>query len=226
MWDRTGKLVTKVHSAPLEDRVPMEGFHGAAPVAWRPTDGATLLWWEALDEGNPKKKVAFRDKLMLARAPFTAPPVEVYKTQQRAMGLIYGESGGLALVSDYDRERRGWKSTESTWTTPAPRPTRCGAAVCRTVKTTGSPLMKRLPTGGSVMQQSGDYVFLSAGSHAQGRQTLPRSAELEDRQERLFQAGDIGYESVGLLRRRLQVPDFLRNTRLAAKPLCPHQRQR
>ena len=43
---------------------------------------------------------------MMARAPFSAPAVEVYKTQQRAMGLMYGESGGLAMVSDYDRERR------------------------------------------------------------------------------------------------------------------------
>jgi len=204
VWDRTGKLATKVHSAPLEDRVPMEGVPmGPRQVTWRPTDGATLMWWEALDGGDPKKKVPFRDKLMMARAPFSAAPVEVYKTQQRAMGVMYGESGGLAMVSDYDRERRWVEVHRIFLDDPGAKAQKVWSRNMQDrYKNPGVPLMKRLPTGGSVMLQNGDFVFLSGqGATPKGdRPFLDRMSLKTWETERLFHAGDKGYEQVvGLL---------------------------
>src|SRR5262249_37590572 len=57
VWDRPGKMVHKVASLPLADQVPIEGVPtGPRSYQWRPTEPATLVWVEALDDGNPKKK--------------------------------------------------------------------------------------------------------------------------------------------------------------------------
>src|SRR5439155_5912006 len=81
VWDLTGKVVHKVASVPLADRVPIEGVRtGPRQVHWRPTGPATLAWSEALDDGDPKKVVPHRDRLLLHRAPFTGQPVERLKT--------------------------------------------------------------------------------------------------------------------------------------------------
>ncbi|RPJ49870.1 MAG: S9 family peptidase, partial [Acidobacteria bacterium] len=85
VWNAKGELVYKVHSAPLQDTVPVDGVPtGPRNLSWRPTGGAALLWFEALDGGDPKAKVPHRDRLMAIQAPFTGAPTEVLKTQHRA----------------------------------------------------------------------------------------------------------------------------------------------
>ncbi len=109
VWDHTAKVMYKVVSRPLEDHTPIEGvITGPRNMMWRPTEPATLYWVEALDEGNPKNKVPFRDRLVTIKAPFTAAPAEVVKTEQRLQRVAWGEK--FALVGDYDRDRR-WTRT-------------------------------------------------------------------------------------------------------------------
>lgn len=204
VWDRAGRLEHLVHSAPLEDKVPIDGVAtGPRNVGWRPTGGASLIWWEALDGGDPKAKVAHRDRMMLLRAPFTAPAVELYKTQHRAMGIMFGENGGLAIAGDYDRDRRWLQMYRIFLDDPSAEPKLVWSRnVQDRYKDPGQPLMKRLPTGGLVMQQSGDYVFLSSGGATpQGdRPFLDRMNLTTMETERIFRAGEKGYESVvGLL---------------------------
>jgi dipeptidyl aminopeptidase/acylaminoacyl peptidase len=200
VWDRAGKAVHKVHSAPLEDRIPIDGVAtGPRGVDWRPTEGATLVWWEALDGGDPRRKVAFRDRLMMLRAPFNGAPVEVYKTQHRARGLIYGESGGLAFVSDYDRNRR-WSQTVRIFLDDPSAQAKVlwSLNVQDRYRDPGSPLMKRLPNGESVLQQSGDNIFLAGeGASPKGdRPFLRRYNVATGETEEIFRAGEAGYEEV------------------------------
>src|SRR5262249_58940345 len=88
----------------------------------RPPAPATLVWAEALDGGDPKAKAPYRDHLLLLSAPFTDQPQEVVKLEQRftpgfggpggfggRTGIDWGEKG-IALVRDYDRDRR-WTRT-------------------------------------------------------------------------------------------------------------------
>ncbi|WP_321473618.1 prolyl oligopeptidase family serine peptidase [uncultured Paludibaculum sp.] len=204
VWDRTGHAAYHVFSHPLEDRVPIEGVPtGRRNIGWRPTEGATLLWWEALDGGDPKAKAPYRDKLMMLRAPFTGQPTEVFKTQHRARGLLFGETGGLALVSDYDRDRRWLQMFRIYLDDPSAQAKLVSSRNAQDrYKDPGQPLMKRLPTGGMVLQQSGDYVFLAGtGATPQGdRPFLDRLNLRTWATEHLFRAGDQGYESVvGLL---------------------------
>ena len=199
VWDRSGRLVHKLHSAAVQDSVPVDGVPtGPRNASWQPTEPATLLWWEALDGGDPKVKVPHRDRLMLLEAPFSAQPVEVMRTEHRAMGLTHGEAG-LALVRDYDREKR-WTNT---YRVSVDKP---GAEIkvvwSRSIndryKDPGFPVTRRLPTGGSVMVQNAGSIFLTGpGATPEGDRPFLDRMNLESLQtERLFQAGEKGYETV------------------------------
>ena len=198
VWDRSGKMVHKVSEAPLQDRVPIGGVAtGPRSIAWRPTEGATLLWWEALDEGDPRQKVSHRDRLMMHKAPFTGQPVEVIRTEQRAMNLTHGE-GGLALVSDYDRDTRIVTTRRLFLDDLGAEPRLVWRRNMQDrYRDPGSPVLKRLPTGGSVIHQSGEFIFLSgAGATPKGdRPFLARMSVRTFETEELFRAGEEGYES-------------------------------
>ena len=200
VWNSKGELVYKVASAPLQDSVPVDGVPtGPRNVGWRPTESATLIWYEALDGGDPKAKVPDRDRLMTIKAPFTSPAVEVMKTQHRAMGLMYGQQGGLAFVSDYDREKRWVQTFRVFLDQPAGEPKMVWSRSARErYKDPGSPVFKRLPNGESVMQQDGDFIFLTGqGATPEGdRPFLDRMSVQTFQTERLFQAGAKGYENV------------------------------
>lgn len=199
VWDRSGKLAHKVHSAPLMDKVPLQGVPtGPRNVSWRPNEPSTLLWWEALDGGDPKAKVPHRDKLLMLKPPFTGAPAEVIKTQHRAMGLMHGE-GGFAMASDYDRDRR-WIQTFRIYLddrNAEPKLVFSRSTQDR-YKDPGSPLFRTLPSGARIIRQSGDYIYLSgSGATPQGeRPFLDRMNVKTFEKERIFQAGAQGYESV------------------------------
>ena len=200
VWNDKGNIIRKVHSAPLEDYVPVDGVPtGPRSVGWRPTEGATLLWFEALDGGDPKAKVPHRDRLMMLKAPFTSPAAEVMKIQNRASGLMHGQQDGLALVSDYDREKRWLQTFRIFLDRPALEPKLVWSRSARErYKDPGSPVFKQLPNGKSVMHQNGDFIFLSSqGATPEGdRPFLDRMSLETFRTERLFQAGEKGYENV------------------------------
>lgn len=203
VWDRSGKLVHKVHSAPLADRVPIEGVPvGPRNVSWRPAEGATLVWWEALDDGDPRKKVPHRDRLMLLKAPFNEPAREIYRTKHRARGVIYGERGGLALVTDYDRDRRWVETVRIFLDDPGAAPKVIWSRNMQDrYRNPGMPVMKTLANGRSVMHQSGEWIFLAGeGATPQGdRPFLDRFRIETGETERLFRAGEKGYESFAAL---------------------------
>ena len=202
VWDRTGKSIYAVQKRGLLDAVPIEGVPtGPRNISWRPTEPATLLWWEALDNGDPKNKVPNRDKLIMAKAPFTAP-VEVTRTVHRAMGVLHGE-GGLALVNDYDRNRRWLTVTRIFLDDRNAEPRQVWSRSMQDrYRNPGQPISKRLPTGASIIHQSGDSIFLRGeGATPKGdRPFLDRMNIRTWTTERIFQAGETGYETViGLL---------------------------
>ncbi len=92
VWDTKGKLIHKVASLPLADQIPIDGVAtGPRNYRWRPTEPATLIWVEALDGGDPKKKVSHRDRVLMLKAPFNGAPTELYKTEHRFAGMQFGE---------------------------------------------------------------------------------------------------------------------------------------
>src|SRR5205085_7555619 len=82
IWDRSGNVVHTLARLPLEDKVPIEGVPtGPRNVQWLPTKPATIVWTEALDDGDPKKKVPHRDRVLSLSAPFRGEPKEVVKVE-------------------------------------------------------------------------------------------------------------------------------------------------
>jgi hypothetical protein len=89
VWDMTGHAIYKLEDAPLADNVPIGGVRrGRRNFQWDPNDAATLVWAEALDDGNPNKKVAYRDRIMTLKAPFGSP-AELHKLQHRFSGIAW-----------------------------------------------------------------------------------------------------------------------------------------
>src|SRR5436190_24072026 len=107
---------------------------------------------------------------MTQSAPFAVAPVEWAKLEQRFMGMTWAANDGLALVRDYDRDRKWGRS----FLLSAKEPTKPPQLVWeRSVQDRyndpGSPLMRTLPNGQRVMWQSDGTIFLiGAGASAQG----------------------------------------------------------
>ncbi len=107
IWDHTGKVEHTIAKLPLQDQIPIEGVPtGPRSYQWRPTTAATVVWVEALDGGDTRKKAPLRDRVLMLKAPFQGAPEELAKTEHRFAGVSWGEKDGLAILRDADRSRR------------------------------------------------------------------------------------------------------------------------
>ena len=106
VYDLTGKEIKQVNEVPLTEIMP-KGFSsvrtGKRSMNWRADKPATLVYVEALDEGDQAKKADYRDEVFQWNAPFTSAPTSMMKTQQRFGGISWGnDSFAIAYDSWYD----------------------------------------------------------------------------------------------------------------------------
>jgi dipeptidyl aminopeptidase/acylaminoacyl peptidase len=203
IWTLDGRLVHKVASKQLADRVPIDGVPtGPRQVAWRPTEGSTLVWVEALDDGDPRKKVTHRDKLLLSKTPFTAPPVEFYRTEHRLAGLRWLEGSDLAMLSDNDRDKRWTRSILVSASKPGePLKILWSRSQQDRYRDPGNPVSKTLGSGHQVIAQAGEWILLEGeGASPEGdRPFLDRFNVSTGVTERLFQSDAAAYEAVSAM---------------------------
>jgi dipeptidyl aminopeptidase/acylaminoacyl peptidase len=198
VWDPQGNPAHKLFSKPLADSVPIDGVAtGPRQIAWRPDEPATLFWVEALDDGDPAKKVSHRDKLMTWKAPFSAQPAEWMRTEHRFDSIDWGQ--GFAFVRDYERDRR-WIRTLflNTNDTGVPSKTVFSRSSQDRYRDPGSPVEITTPTGHRMMLQDGDFIYLAGtGATPQGaRPFLDRYNAKTGESTRLFRSNEKGYERV------------------------------
>src|SRR5258706_1935286 len=106
IWSRRGEVARKIADVPSREVVPLTGVQtGPHGYRWRQDQTATLLWTEALDGGDLKNKVAFRDRVMSVAVPFKDPAIEVAKTEWRFTNISFTEKG-IALLTESDRATR------------------------------------------------------------------------------------------------------------------------
>jgi dipeptidyl aminopeptidase/acylaminoacyl peptidase len=198
VWDAAGKVAHKIASRPLQDQVPIGGVEtGPRRYGWRPTDPATLVWAEALDEGDPKKKAEHRDRVLMLKAPFAGAPVEIIKTPQRLQGLSWFETGGTLLVSDYDRDTR----VATTWIVSADRQGESRQVWSRNVQDRyndpGQPVTRLLPSNHRAILVHNEHIYLSGtGATPEGdRPFLDRFNLQTLKAERLFRSDAQSYET-------------------------------
>lgn len=112
IYDQNGKLISEFNKKPLIEDMP-KGFMavqtGKRSISWRTDKPSTLIFAEALDEGDPAKEVEFRDEIFQIDAPFTGKPQSIAKTIGRYMGITWGNEK-YALLNDY------WWNTRNTKT--------------------------------------------------------------------------------------------------------------
>lgn len=198
VWERSGKVVYKVASTPLLDSLPVQGVPtGPRSVNWIPTENASLIWAEALDGGDPRKKVTPRDKLMTIAAPFSSPPGELLKVEQRYSGSIFGENDGLMWFYDYDRDTQFRRIFMIDYRNPGTPRLVSNLNIRDRYNDIGSPVTTELKNGRSVVKMVDGAVFLSGrGSTPQGDRPFLHRMDLDTLEKtEVFRSGTDEYES-------------------------------
>ena len=199
IWDRDGKLAHLFADLPVADEVPMRGVPtGPRSVQWRALRPTTLIWVEALDEGNPEKKVPHRDKLMTLSAPFKEQPEEILKIQHRYSGITWMRPAGKAFLTEYDWRRR-WRTTYLVNVDdPSKAPKKIfDLSTQDRYNNPGRPVYTTTPQGEFILLQDKDWIYLSgSGASPKGdRPFLDRLNLKTMKKERLFHCGERSYET-------------------------------
>jgi dipeptidyl aminopeptidase/acylaminoacyl peptidase len=201
VWDTSDRSQVRVHtiaSLPLEDRVPIAGVPlGPRDFSWRATEPATLVWAEALDGGDWKVKVPARDKVLLQKAPFDSPAVEITRTEQRFIGFAWSEQAGTALLNEYD-ENRHWRRTFVIDVDDQQPKQRLlwDLSTDERYANPGNPVMRQLANGSRVVREEGDSIYLAGfGASPDGDRPFLDRLDLKTlKSERLFRSDKTSYE--------------------------------
>jgi dipeptidyl aminopeptidase/acylaminoacyl peptidase len=197
VWDRGGKVEYKIASLPLADHVPLAGVRtGPRAYQWLPDRPASLTWVEALDGGNPREKVPHRDKIVMAAAPFNAPPSPVFQTEQRFRGLL-ALANGKAFVEDYERVSRVVRTLEIDLDKPGDARVVFSRNEMDAYHDPGFPVLKTTPDGRRQVIETGDTIYLSGlGASPSGdKPFLDRFNLSTGKAERLFESNG-GFEQI------------------------------
>jgi dipeptidyl aminopeptidase/acylaminoacyl peptidase len=202
VWDLSGQVTYKVASLPLQENIPIGGVPtGPRRVEWHPTKPETLVWVEALDDGNPKKKVPARDKVMWISLPSSAGPVELAQTEKRFAGLEFGEMGDFAILRDFDRDTlrtRAWFFNPETADKVSEKKLVWDMSSQDRYHDPGQPVQWPMPNGHQAILRQSNYLFLiGEGAGPGGARPFLDRMNLETRQvERIFQGEPGSYEEI------------------------------
>lgn len=172
MWNTQGSLVATIADLGVSDEVPPQGVPtGPRAVEWQPLCDSKLVWVEALDGGDPMKKVPFRDAIKSLDAPFGGSPVDVMKVQHRYSGFDWTSVRDKAILNETDRDRR-WKTSSlvDMGQQGAGRKVLFDLSINDAYHDPGRPVYETRSTGERVLVQEGDWIYLS-GNGASDRGT-------------------------------------------------------
>jgi len=203
---RSGDVEGTIAELPSHEGVSLTGVEtGPRSIRWRPDQPATVVWAEALDGGDLKTKVPFRDKVMAQALPFSGKPTELAKTEWRFGGIGFTDTG-IALLTENDRASRKTR----TWILqPGAEPrTLWERKQDAAYENPGSPVSRRADSGrgggggrggfgGGAIVQIGDYIYLSGeGASPEGdRPFLDRLNVRTLKSDRLFRSSTESLES-------------------------------
>ena len=201
VWDVTDRAHVRAHtiaSLPLADRVPIGGVPvGPRDFSWRATEQATLVWAEALDGGDWNVNVPARDKILVQKAPFDSPAVEITRTEQRYIGFSWGENPSVALLNEYDHNRHWRKSFVIDVDEQQAKPRLLwDLSTDERYANPGFPVKRQLANGYWVVRQEGDWIYLAGvGASPDGDRPFLDRLDLKTlKSERLFRSDKSSYE--------------------------------
>ena len=117
IWDLQGKVVRLMLETPLRESLP-RGYDVVIPgprsFNWRNDRPASLMWVEALDEGDyHAKEMQYHDQVFMFEAPFTGEPAPFIATEKRFQGIIWGNENLAILMEGLSKSRVRATSTFS-----------------------------------------------------------------------------------------------------------------
>jgi len=203
VWTASGTMVKQIVRSDVPDEAPSARdavLPGIRSVNWRPDAPATLVYAEALDNGDPKVKADKRDRVSLLAAPFTGKPVTLGETEYRYAGIIWATPTVALLNERLSRtgrvrtwlidpslsggtSRMVWnRSAEDRYADPG------------TLVTVRDASSREIP----LRSTDGKWMYLrGAGASAEGdRPFLDRIDVITGKTERLWQSAAPHYESV------------------------------
>jgi dipeptidyl aminopeptidase/acylaminoacyl peptidase len=127
VWTPQGAVEKTVYDRPLIEAQPSmrdSTTPGIRSITWRADEPATLVLVQALDDGDPRKAVAKRDRVSLLKAPFTGEAQPFLETERRYGGIQW-LSPKVAIVSDFTSQNtraRSWVIDPSLPDGGTPRP--------------------------------------------------------------------------------------------------------
>ncbi len=108
LWDQRGEEVAVIRELPLRTHSPPEldaVRPGPRQVQWRTDADSTLFWVEALDGGDPKVDVEFRDQLFLW-SPGEDSPSPWHSLKLRSWGVDWGDDETALIHEGWTKDRR------------------------------------------------------------------------------------------------------------------------
>jgi len=109
IWDMTGKEIRQLADLPVQDEISPDFDAvsiGPRAMNWRQGVDATLIWAEALDNGDPKLPMPKRDRVVALAAPFTAAPTNLIELEFRYGGASWTADGRVLLEEGWNKTRR------------------------------------------------------------------------------------------------------------------------
>jgi dipeptidyl aminopeptidase/acylaminoacyl peptidase len=209
VWSRAGQMARKIADVPTREGVSLTGVQtGPRGIRWRPDQPATVLWVEALDKGDLRNKVPFRDKVVTWSAPFGGEPIEFAKTEWRYGNVSFTEKG-VALLTETDRATRHVR----TWVIASEPRQLWDRKQDAAYENPGTPVIRRDSGAGGfgggggggfgggaagAIMQNGDFIFLTGqGSSPEGDRPFIDRLNLKTFETtRLFRSDAKAYETV------------------------------
>lgn len=200
VWSSGGNREYEVVKNGLAENIPIEGVRtGRRNVGWKTGEPATLLWLEALDGGDPKRKADARDKIVTLAAPFTGTPVDILTLQHRARGIQYTSNPDVIIATDYDRDRKWTRTRMFDLKNRDAKPVVLDDRnMSDRYNDPGAVLTTRDATGRAILLQHGDYIYRAgAGATPEGERPFFARHDLKTgAREELWRCGAGEYESV------------------------------
>ena len=188
-----------IAEVPLDENIPIEGVRtGPRRVDWKSGAPASLVWYEALDGGDPNQEAEHRDRYMQQSAPFTDAAEEIVRVNHRAVGTAYFEDSSLLLTTEYDRDRRWVVSLLHDLDSDDPPKTLTDRSIRDRYGDPGSIVSKQDETGHSIARQDGDWIYRKGnGASPEGNLPFLDRQNLKTLQtERLWRCEAGNYEAV------------------------------
>ncbi len=163
VYTKDAKEVETVLEVPLIEDLP-QGFmatrKGRRSFSWRSDMPSTLVFVEALDEGDPENEVDFRDEVFELTAPFNGNPESILKTTNRFSYIEWGDEN-TAIAYDFWWNTRNVKTYLFNPSDASQKPTTIYDRNYQDrYSDPGSFVTKRNDFGSSVLVLEKDKVFL------------------------------------------------------------------